>query len=133
MPTVTLGRWVRWGRLWVLLLTYRGSLLKKMSFHLMSTMEKRPWETFHSLETNLFGLCNVQSSWEDLSTIKPGKGPTLPRITMHSRISLRKFPHSHWNQIQYLLISNQNKGPVSIAKLARFLQICSEVNEIASK
>lgn len=56
----------------------------------MSTMEKRPWETFHSLEANLFGLCNIESNWEDLSAINVGKGPTLPRITMHSRGLLKK-------------------------------------------
>lgn len=60
-----------------------------MSFQLMSTREKRPWETFHSLEANWFVLCYVES-WEDLSSIKAGKGPTLPRITVRSRGWLKK-------------------------------------------
>lgn len=53
-----------------------------MSFQLMNPMEKRPWETLHSLEANLFGLCYVESSWEDLRAIKAGKGPTLPRLAL---------------------------------------------------
>lgn len=61
-----------------------------MSFQLTSTTENRPWETFLSLEANLFGLCDLESSWEDLSAVKAEKDPTLPRITMHSRGSLKK-------------------------------------------
>lgn len=103
-----------------------------MSFELMSTMGKRPWETFRFLEANLFVLHYVENSWEDVSPSKAGHGPTLPRITTPNRGAFQKG-FLRRPGIRYLLISNQNKGPASIVRLARLLQICSEGNKIASQ
>lgn len=97
----------------------------------MSSMGKRPWKTFHFLEANLFGLRYVENSWEDLNPAKLEMVPPCLRLPRITEDHLKKISSFALESDMISFNQQSKQRPVSIVRLARFLQI--EVNKIASK
>lgn len=97
----------------------------------MSSMGKRPWKTFHFLEANLFVLRYVENSWEDLNPAKLEMVPPCLRLPRITEDHLKKISSFALESDMISFNQQSKQRPVSIVRLARFLQI--EVNKIASK